>query len=88
MTKMQFKAYVCSAAMTLALIGAAQGADTLYPVEHDGQWGFMNKQGVLSIQPSFESVGTFSEDRARVKADGKWGFVNATGDVVIKTEFR
>lgn len=49
----------------------------LTPVEVDGKWGFMNRQGDMVIPAVYDRAESFSEGLASVKVNGKWGFIDA-----------
>ncbi|MGB3077467.1 MAG: WG repeat-containing protein [Saprospiraceae bacterium] len=53
-----------------------------------GKWGFMNKEGKVTIKPVFDDVGLFSEGLAAVNHKGLWGFINLKGKQIIKPVFR
>src|ERR1700682_5016416 len=65
----------------------AQDAKTLFPVEKDNQWGFIDRTGKIVIPLQFDSANDFHEGLALVTAKGKKLFINATGRVIITPQF-
>jgi len=56
-------------------------------VQLNGEWGYINKQGVMMIALQFEEAEGFSEGLAAVKIKGKWGYIDRTGMTVIPAQF-
>jgi hypothetical protein len=65
----------------------SQTAKTLFPVERDDQWGFIDRTGKIIIPLQFDSANDFHEGLALVSAKGKKLFVDETGRVVITPQF-
>jgi hypothetical protein len=42
-------------------------------VQMGGKWGYINKEGRVSIAPQFEEADEFFEGLARVKMNDQWG---------------
>lgn len=66
---------------------------SLYGVQVDGKWGFIDKNGQMVIQPQYE-VGkpdelppAFREGLAAVRVGGKFGFIDAKGQMVIQPQY-
>lgn len=59
----------------------------LYPVEQDGEWGYITRAGSLAIEPQYNEAGPFVDGRALVRQDEGYGFIDARGQVVIPTRF-
>ncbi len=57
------------------------------PVRSDNKWGFMNKEGVLSIPCAYDSAGSFSEGLAPVRINRKWGFIYQDGDTLMSGRY-
>jgi len=64
------------------VIAFSEGLTAAYD-EHDGRWGFINKDGRWVIQPQFIGAGGFSDGLAAVEAGGLWGFVDRSGNWVV-----
>ena len=52
----------------------------LFPIEMNGEWGYIDKSGKISIIPQWESVGYFSEGLAYVCIGDKYGYINRKGE--------
>jgi hypothetical protein len=52
-----------------------------------GKFGFINKQGKVAIEPTFDAIQDFSEELAPVKNGTTWGYVDHQGAVVIDPKF-
>lgn len=56
--------------------------------DEEYKWGFVNKEGKVTISPQFSAAGNFSEGKCAVlNKDGKWGFIDAEGKLVINYQF-
>ncbi|HST50804.1 MAG TPA: WG repeat-containing protein [Pyrinomonadaceae bacterium] len=75
------------AMMTLGVGQQRREASSLFPVEKDGKWGFMDAGGRVRIPLRFGSAAGFSEGLARVTLNGKTAFVNTSGAVVFTPRF-
>ena len=60
---------------------------TLFPVDKDGKWGFINATGKIVIPLAFDELMFFSEGLARVKIGEKYGFINERGETVIAPQY-
>ena len=49
-----------------------------------GKWGYLDKNGNISIPSEYEEVGSFENGLAIVKLDGKWGVINIQGKTVFE----
>lgn len=52
-----------------------------------GKWGFVNKDGNIVINPTFDYVYNFSEGIAAVKVGDKYGFIDTIGVLVVSCEY-
>ena len=78
MRKVHF--FLTLAALFLLICAETLAADQiLYPILRNGKWGYMNREGKVVIQPSFDDALTFSEGMAAVQVGGKWGYIDETG---------
>src|SRR5438270_4485095 len=72
--------------VSLAIACAGIRAATLYPVEVNDRWGYIDKGGKMVINPQFDRAGSFSEGLAEVRL-GRWGYVDGSGKIVINPQF-
>ena len=56
-------------------------------VKINGKWQFINKDGNLISDKSYDGAKSFSNGLAAVCIDGRWGFVDESENVVIQPEF-
>ena len=74
-----------------ALLGVALActmpSNYLYPVREGKQSGFIDRSGKLVVPPKYDSVGEFSEGRARVYVGNKAGYIDHTGKMVIEPKY-
>lgn len=65
------------------------GEELLFPISQNDRWGFINSAGQVVIEPKFDIVDRFSENRAPFgsRRNGKWGFIDSTGQVVVEPRF-
>lgn len=54
----------------------------------DGKWRFINKDGNLVSDKTYDGAKSFANGLAAVCIDGKWGFVDETETEVIKAKFQ
>ncbi len=52
-------------------------------VEKNGLWGFIDKDGRIAIDYSFEEAKSFSNGLAAVRQGGLWGYIDEKGNFVI-----
>src|SRR6266568_6376956 len=74
-------------AMLLAAQPQSQNAKTLFPIDKDGKWGFIDRTGKVVIPIQFDSANDFHEGLALVIAKAKKLFIDASGRVVITPQF-
>ncbi|NNE45226.1 MAG: WG repeat-containing protein [Rhodothermales bacterium] len=60
---------------------------SFYPVLLDGEWGFINSNGRMVIEPDFRSAGSFSEGLAPVRSSSRFGYIDRTGEYAIEPRF-
>lgn len=53
----------------------------------DGKTGYIDNEGIIVIEPIFESGQEFSEGLCAVRKNGFYGFINPRGEFVIKPRF-
>ena len=59
---------------------------TLFPVRIDGDWGYINENGRIKIEPDFNAASLFSEGLARVR-EGSVGYITPDGEYAIRPRF-
>ena len=57
-------------------------------VKIGGKWQFINKDGKLVSDKSYEGAKSFLNGLAAVCINGKWGFVDEAENVVIEPKFQ
>ena len=68
-----------------ALDGPAGTA--LFPVEQNGEWGYISRDGNVVIEPQYDRAYPFYENRALVRQGGQFGFIDTSGSPVIPIGF-
>lgn len=53
----------------------------------DGQWGFVDRDGAVMIEPQYQNARSFSAGLAAVYDGAAWGFINEAGRWVISAQF-
>jgi hypothetical protein len=68
---------------------AQQGgfSEGLLAIEKEEKFGYMNKNGKIVIEPSFDYCSDFHEGLACVEIDGSQGYIDKSGRIVIKPQF-
>ena len=61
---------------------------SLFPVRIDGDWGYINAEGRIIIEPTFDAAGPFSGGLAQVRNFGRVGYIDAAGEYVIEPRFQ
>lgn len=76
-------------------IGGLTGADEeeidgvkLYPVLLDGEWGYINSDGRIIIEPEFQWAGPFRDGRAHVYNSWRHGFIDEHGEWLVEPRFQ
>jgi len=59
----------------------------LYVVTVEGQSGFIDREGKVVIEATFDKAYPFSDGLAAVQKDGAWGFIDTKGRMVIEPQF-
>ena len=75
-------------------MSVAQTNKLLYPIfslasrsDSKLRGGFINNQGEVVVDPVFDSVDWFFDDRAAVCVDGYWGFIDPNGTSTLEPQF-
>ena len=58
-------------------------SEGLAPVEKNGKWGFIDKNGNVIISFLYDEVKSMNNGVAKVKLNGKWGFINSSGKEIV-----
>jgi hypothetical protein len=67
--------------------GQPPESKSLFPVEKDGKFGFIDRTGRVVIPLQFQSANDFHEGLALVTSNGKKMFIDMTGKTVITPQF-
>jgi len=52
------------------------------------KWGFVDKEGKVVINPQFDDVSNFCDNKCGVmNSDSKWGFIDKEGKIIINYQF-
>ena len=62
-------------------------SENLVSVKINNQYGYINKDGKVVIEPQFSYADAFSEGLAQVSLRGKCAFINQSGTIVINTPY-
>lgn len=54
---------------------------------HDGKYGFVDKNFKFVIPPQFDLAFEFSEGRAPISLNRKWGFIDVSGKLVVPLKY-
>jgi len=57
------------------------------PFTNSAKWGFMDTEGTVMINPSYEDVDEFSDGLALVVNEGKVGYINKSNEIIIPFEY-
>jgi hypothetical protein len=66
---------------------AGNFSNGLAPAIQNDKYGFINRRGIMVINPQFENAYDFTDGLASVKLNGRWGFIDADGQMVINPLF-
>ncbi len=53
----------------------------------EGKMGLIDRHGNVVLQPTYESIGKFSNGYAPILQGGKWGYIDARGVLVVPPRF-
>jgi hypothetical protein len=59
----------------------------LYPVLVDGDWGYINNEGKIVLEPDFQNAAPFYDGLAAVRESWGWKYINSKGDITIEGNF-
>lgn len=54
----------------------------------DGKWGFVDEDGILVIECTYDDAQSFNNGFAAVCVNGQWGYVDESGHLVIEPQFK
>ncbi len=57
------------------------------PVNLNNKWGFVNRQGEITVPIVYDEVHSFLYGYALVKSNKKWGFIDRLGKISVDLEF-
>lgn len=60
---------------------------TYAAVKIDGKWCFVDKDGKLKSDKTYEDARSYQNGLAAVKISGKWGFIDENENLVIKNDY-
>lgn len=73
---------------TFVDLGYVRGfSDGLAPIQVDGRYGFIDRQGKEAMAPTYQWAGEMSEGRAAIIVDREVGYIDRNGTVVIAPTF-
>lgn len=58
--------------------------DEYLAIQKNGQWGFINQDGILRIANRYDSVRPFHNELSAIKIRNSWGFINRQEEIVIQ----
>lgn len=61
--------------------------DGLIAYQKGNQWGYVDIEGNIVIEPQYERAKSFSNGLAAVQMDGAWGFIDTDNRLVIENVF-
>lgn len=64
-------------------------AQNLYPIKKDAQWGLINGDGEIVLQPAYDAIGEFKKYGYSVmQRDGGVGLLNQRAEEIIKPKYQ
>lgn len=58
-------------------------SENLIPVKVENQWGYMDVNKNIIIQPEYDEVYDFKEGIARIKHNHKYGYINKNNEIIL-----
>lgn len=62
-------------------------SDDLAAIDKNGKWGYIDKNGKITIDFQFDEAESFHNGYAAVNIDGRWGVINKNGNVVVERKY-
>ena len=59
----------------------------LFVVTVNGKDGYMDRDGKIVIEPTFDRAYPFSDGLAAIEKQQRWGFIDTSGEIVIEPQF-
>ena len=69
-------------------ISEKEAADALFPVLLNGEWGYINRDGAMVIEPRFQIAYAFSDGLAAVREDWRWKYIDDEGEDTFEGAFQ
>ena len=74
-------------AFLLCLFNTFGSAQSLFPFEQEGLWGYIDSNGTVIIPPTFPMAGFFYEGKAYAQIGNGFGYIDVTGKEVIPSKY-
>jgi len=58
--------------------------DDYLTIQKNGQWGFINQEGILRIANRYDEVRPFYNERSAIRIRNAWGFINRQEEIAIQ----
>ena len=75
------------ALLAISSLCSAQSQNTLFIIEDEGKYGYIDKASKVVIPPQFLSAGEFSQGLAVARLKGSYGYINQQGNFVIPPQY-
>jgi len=78
----------CSATTYSVIIPIKQkGSGTLFRIQREGKWGYIDRSGNVIIAPHFDDASDFMCGLANVRIAEKWPYISVSGELAIGPQF-
>ena len=67
--------------------GVSYKDNELTPIQSNSKWGFVNAEGVIHIEPMYDSVGFFYNGIAKIKVGNTYGLIRKDNSYLIKPKY-
>lgn len=67
--------------------GVSYRDNELTPIQSNSKWGFVNEEGVIHIEPMYDSVGFFYNGIAKIKVGNTYGLIRKDNSYLIKPKY-
>jgi len=82
-----FTALLLSSCNLVDNITGSDDSVDLYPVRIDGEWGYIDKEGKIVLEPEFQNAGDFKNGMAPVRHSWGWKYINKKGEIKVEGNF-